>query len=117
MPGPYIKWFLDKLGPSGLYKLLEGWEDKSAVAVCTIAYTAKPDEKVMLFKGEVEGEIVPPRGPELFGWDPCFQPKGYDKTYAELGPEIKNKISHRSLAVRRFSDYIFESKGNKMRQE
>jgi inosine triphosphate pyrophosphatase len=111
LPGPYIKWFLDKLGPSGLYRLLEGWEDKGATALCTIAYCPSPGAEVLLFPGEVEGDVVQPRGPPAFGWDPCFQPKGYHLTYAELGPEVKHAISHRSLAVRAFRDYILSKHG------
>lgn len=68
LPGPYIKWFLDKLGPEGLFNLLAGYEDKSAVAVCTFAYhSGKDDDEVKLFQGKTEGSIVPPRGPRDFG--------------------------------------------------
>lgn len=56
-------------------------------------------EEVILFKGITEGEIVEPRGPRDFGWDPCFQPKGYDQTYAEMPKAEKNKISHRFRAL------------------
>ncbi|XP_006821640.1 inosine triphosphate pyrophosphatase-like [Saccoglossus kowalevskii] len=81
LPGPYIKWFLKKLGPSGLYKLLTAWEDKSAYALCTFAYsTGNPDDPVKLFHGKTTGTIVPPRGPPDFGWDPCFQPDGFEQT-------------------------------------
>lgn len=99
LPGPYIKWFLDKLGPEGLVRLLTGWEDKSAEAVCTFAYSSGENDDVMLFQGRTKGTIVPPRGSRDFGWDPIFQPDGYDKTYAELPKELKNKISHRSMFV------------------
>lgn len=44
--------------------------------------------------------IFPPRGNEGFGFDPVFIPEGYQKTVAELGPAIKNKISHRAKALR-----------------
>ncbi|XP_048800502.1 inosine triphosphate pyrophosphatase isoform X2 [Lagopus muta] len=53
LPGPYIKWFLEKLKPEGLYKLLAGFEDKSAYALCTFAFsTGNPEEPVKLFKGQ-----------------------------------------------------------------
>ncbi|NXD27017.1 ITPA pyrophosphatase, partial [Spelaeornis formosus] len=53
LPGPYIKWFLEKLKPEGLYKLLAGFEDKSAYALCTFAFSSgDPDEPVRLFKGQ-----------------------------------------------------------------
>ncbi|KAF5273637.1 hypothetical protein FQR65_LT04637 [Abscondita terminalis] len=95
LPGPYIKWFLDKLKPEGLYKLLGEFEDKSAEAVCTFGYHPGGVEgKTILFQGRVTGQIVQPRGRRDFGWDPCFQPDGYTKTYAELPKKEKNKISH-----------------------
>ncbi|XP_067006826.1 inosine triphosphate pyrophosphatase [Anabrus simplex] len=109
LPGPYIKWFLDKLGPEGLHRMLNGWEDKSAFAVCTFAYSSGGEEdEVLLFRGKTEGTIVSPRGPRDFGWDPCFQPLGYDKTYAELPKERKNEISHRYRALAELRKYFSE---------
>ncbi|XDV41851.1 hypothetical protein PO909_010643 [Leuciscus waleckii] len=106
LPGPYIKWFLDKLKPEGLYKLLAGFEDKSAWALCTFAFCAGKEEPVQLFRGKTEGRIVEPRGPRDFGWDPCFQPDGYEKTYAELPKEVKNSISHRYRALAALSEHF-----------
>ncbi|PSN40484.1 Inosine triphosphate pyrophosphatase [Blattella germanica] len=107
LPGPYIKWFLDKIGSEGLHKMLTGWEDKSAYALCTFAFSRGADnDDVLLFQGKTEGTIVSPRGTSGFGWDTCFQPTGYDKTYAELPSELKNQISHRSLAVLEFKKYF-----------
>ncbi|XP_020283174.1 inosine triphosphate pyrophosphatase [Pseudomyrmex gracilis] len=108
LPGPYIKWFLEKLGPEGLHRMLNGWDDKSAEAVCTFAYCSGNDE-VLLFQGRTQGTIVSPRGPRDFGWDPCFQPVGYEKTYAELPKEEKNKISHRSKALGNLKDYFMNN--------
>ncbi|ELT90051.1 hypothetical protein CAPTEDRAFT_225505 [Capitella teleta] len=100
MPGPYIKWFLSAVGPEGLYKMLQGFEDKSAYAVCTFAYySGNPQDEVKLYQGRTEGEIVDPRGPRDFGWDPCFQPTGYQQTYAEMSKDLKNSISHRGKAL------------------
>lgn len=102
LAGPYIKWFLDKLQPEGLHRLLTGWEDKSAVAVCTYAYSpGDGSDEVLLFQGRTDGQIVLPRGPRDFGWDCCFQPDGYELTYAELPKDIKNTISHRYRALDR----------------
>ena len=65
----------------------------------------KPDEQ--LFEGIAEGEIIRERrGGEGFGYDPIFMPQGYDKTFAELGLDIKNKISHRAKAVERLAEYL-----------
>ncbi|XP_072017602.1 inosine triphosphate pyrophosphatase-like [Amphiura filiformis] len=113
MPGPYIKWFLDKLGPAGLHKLLTGWEDKSAYALCTFAYsTGKADEPIRVFHGKCMGKIVVPRGKTDFGWDPCFQPDGFDETYAEMDNKIKNTISHRSRALKALAEFFLDSDAN-----
>ena len=59
------------------------------------------------FEGIVEGEIIRERrGGEGFGYDPIFQPIGYDKTFAELGADIKNQISHRARAVAKLSEFL-----------
>ncbi|KAJ2944577.1 hypothetical protein O0L34_g3928 [Tuta absoluta] len=111
LPGPYIKWFLEKLGPEGCHKLLSGWEDKSAEAVCTFAYCdgTCDDLDVQLFQGITKGTIVSPRGCTDFGWDCIFQPEGYDKTYGELDKEEKNKISHRYKALDKFRKFFIET--------
>lgn len=107
LPGPYIKWFLSKIGPEGLHKLLTEWEDKSAVAVCTIAYSEGGDkDEVILFQGKTEGTIVKPRGDTDFGWDPCFQPNGSILTYAEMPKSEKNRISHRTKAVEKLRSFF-----------
>uniref|UniRef100_U5EJX5 Inosine triphosphate pyrophosphatase n=1 Tax=Corethrella appendiculata TaxID=1370023 RepID=U5EJX5_9DIPT len=108
LPGPYIKWFLEKLGPEGLYKMVENYEDKSAQAVCTISYTENDNERVYLFQGITQGEIVFPRGPRDFGWDPIFLPTGLEQTYAELPKERKNEISHRFRAMDKFRRHFLD---------
>ncbi|KAG5875534.1 hypothetical protein JTB14_021585 [Gonioctena quinquepunctata] len=110
LPGPYIKWFLEKLGPEGLHRMLKGFEDKSAQAVCTFAYhPGGGSDEVLLFQGRTDGEIVSPRGPRDFGWDSCFQPVGYDLTYAEMPKTEKNKISHRYKALEMLKKYFCKS--------
>ncbi|KAF9431110.1 nucleoside triphosphate pyrophosphohydrolase ham1 [Entomortierella beljakovae] len=106
LPGPYIKWFLDKIGVEGLVKMLEGYSDKSADAFCTIAYCAGPGSEPILFDASVKGSIVDPVGPRTFGWDPIFKPDGYEDTYASMDTNIKNKISHRYKSVIKFREYL-----------
>lgn len=67
--------------------------------------------KYETFEGECAGEIAyMPRGEHGFGYDPVFIPRGYKKTFAELGPETKNKISHRASALRKFRKYLEQQK-------
>ncbi|KAL2242552.1 UNVERIFIED_CONTAM: Inosine triphosphate pyrophosphatase, partial [Sesamum indicum] len=82
-----------------LNNLLMAYEDKSAYALCVFSLALGPNTDPITFLGKTQGMIVPPRGPNDFGWDPIFQPDGYDKTYAEMAKEEKNKISHRYRAL------------------
>jgi len=62
------------------------------------------------FEGIVNGEIIRERrGGEGFGYDPIFQPDGYDQTFAELGTDIKNQISHRARAVAKLYEFLVKS--------
>lgn len=116
LPGPYIKWFLDKLKPEGLYKMLSAYEDKSAYALCTFAYSSgNPEDEIVLFHGKTDGKIVEPRGPRTFGWDPCFLPDGFDKTYAELDKDVKNGISHRGRSLEELRKFF--EKGDDKKDE
>lgn len=61
------------------------------------------------FEGIVNGEIIRERrGGEGFGYDPIFQPDGYEQTFAELGNDIKNQISHRARATQKLADYLLK---------
>lgn len=64
-------------------------------------------KEIHKFEGIVNGEIIRERrGGEGFGYDPIFQPDGYDKTFAELGTDIKNQISHRARAVAKLAEFL-----------
>lgn len=91
-----------------LLKALEGVpaEQRTARFRCTVAL-AKPEGLVFVVEGECTGLIAEePRGKHGFGYDPVFYLPEYDKTFAELGPEIKNRISHRTRALRKFREKL-----------
>ncbi|KAJ6179135.1 hypothetical protein N7519_009596 [Penicillium mononematosum] len=100
LPGPYIKSFMEKLGHEGLNKMLDGFEDRTAEAVCTFAFCRGPGEEPI-------GAIVRPRGSGNFGWDAIFEYDG-KQTYAEMDKEEKNKISHRYKALVKLQQWLAE---------
>ncbi len=78
--------------------------------VCPCGCTSITQEH--LFEGIVNGEITCERsGVGGFGYDPIFRPDGYDKTFAELGADIKNTISHRARATQKLADFLLKVKG------
>lgn len=93
-----------------LLEAIEGVSDRGArfVAAIAIAEPINPQnlpylqsDRVQVVIGKCEGYIInEPVGDSGFGYDPIFVPVGYDKTFAELGEEVKNRISHRSKALR-----------------
>ncbi len=88
-----------------LLREMEEKNDRKAQFRTIISLIEKGEEKQ--FEGVVRGEILRERkGNSGFGYDPVFRPEGYDKTFAELGNEIKNKISHRARAVAALCEYL-----------
>lgn len=98
LPGPLIKFFNAKLGKDALYKLA-GNEGEKATVACTIAYY--DGTEMLIVRGQVSGTVVAPRG-DAFGFDIVFVPDGETETYAEMGLEKKNSLSHRSKAIKLF---------------
>lgn len=105
-PGVYSARFAGKDGDdeANNRKLVElirdvPYEKRTArfVSVITMVF---PDGDTIVARGEVEGHLVlEARGSNGFGYDPLFVPDGYDKTFGEIEPEIKNRISHRARAL------------------
>ena len=84
---------------------LEGKENRKAQFRTAISLIL--DGKEYLFEGVIKGEIIKEkRGDSGFGYDPIFKPEGYEQTFAELGNETKNKISHRALAVQKLCEFL-----------
>ena len=88
-----------------LLKELAGKENRKAqfrTVICLIR-----NGKEYLFEGIVKGEIIQEkRGGAGFGYDPIFVPEGYDLTFAELGDDVKNTISHRARAVEKLCQFL-----------
>lgn len=88
-----------------LLKALEGSKNREAQFRTVIALHLEGKE--YLFEGVCEGIILNEKsGSEGFGYDPIFQPKGYDRSFAEMSMEEKGKISHRGLAVAKLIDFL-----------
>ena len=79
--------------------MIQNFDDKSAYAQCIFAFCEGPDAEPIVFTGRCNGQIVEPRGENMFGWDPVFQPDGFDTTFAEMDGATKNQISHRGNAL------------------
>ncbi len=104
-PGPYSSYVFEKLGLSGILKLMEDSSDRSAYFETAIAVIIPPYEKV--FKGRVDGIIARQiRGNRGFGFDPIFEPNGAGKTFAEMSISEKNLYSHRSQAFRKLAQWL-----------
>jgi XTP/dITP diphosphohydrolase len=81
--------------------LMADSQDRKAAFICALALV-EPGGEPQVFEGRVEGQIVwPMRGDQGFGYDPIFQPLGYDVTFAEMEQGEKQKISHRADAFRK----------------
>ena len=89
---------------------LKGKENRRARFRTVIALMEKQDDETFIthtFEGIVNGSIAEHKsGTEGFGYDPIFVPEGYNVTFAELGNDIKNTISHRARAVAKLAEYL-----------
>lgn len=103
-PGVYSSRFAgeegnDALNNARLLAELEGSRDRSARFRCVMV-VARRGEVLADFSGTVEGEILhEKRGQGGFGYDPLFVPEDYQESFAELGEDIKNTLSHRARAL------------------
>lgn len=88
-----------------LIQELKNSNNRNAHFITVITLILKGE--VYYFQGEIKGSIaLRPSGNSGFGYDPLFVPNGYTKTFAELGSEIKNSISHRAIAVKKMKEFL-----------
>ena len=98
-PGPLVKWMLQALGADGIARAAIALGDDRVTARCGLLLLTAGRDVVAV--GETHGRVVlPGRGERGFGWDPVFIADGESRTYAELRPEEKDRISHRGRAWR-----------------
>lgn len=82
-------------------------EARTAQFVASIAFAAPDGRIIEVFEGICRGSITEsPAGEGGFGYDPVFIPEGFDRTFGELSPEIKRRVSHRSKAVAKFIRFL-----------
>lgn len=85
---------------------MTGKADRRARFRCTMVL-AGAGRELAHFSGTVEGRIIDAaRGAKGFGYDPLFIPEGYQATFAELGDEVKNSLSHRSRALAKVIEHL-----------
>jgi len=111
MPGPYIKWFVESIGNDGLYRMLDGYEDKSAYCQCVVGFCPGPGAEPHLFVGRTSGKMREPQGAGGFGWDAVFVPEGFETPFSEMPMEKKNLLSHRAKALQQFVSYCKANAG------
>jgi len=109
-PGVYSARYAgeDCIAENNIQKLLLELKGKSNRKACfkTVAALIL-DGKEYTFEGKISGEIVSEkRGTSGFGYDPVFLPDGYLLSFAEMSAELKNKISHRALAMKELSVFL-----------
>ena len=105
LPGPLVKWFLTSVGSRGLFNLSNSYKKYGAKAVCTLCYRNE-NGKFKIFKGTVTGKIVPPKVNSFKHWNGIFIPEGENIPFADMSLDRKNRLSHRSIAVRKLKRYL-----------
>jgi len=91
-----------------LLKALKDKTDRRAYFITVICLILK-NEDVRYFEGRVEGTISESlMGDKGFGYDPIFIPNGYNRTFGELGADVKNNISHRARALDKMRDFLID---------
>ncbi len=105
LPGTLVKWFLQEIGNEGLCRLID--PDPQREAIATVAYAFFDGQNLKIFTGSMTGKISEkPLGKMAFGWDPIFIPTGFDRTWSQLEPIYKDKVSMRAHALSELRKYL-----------
>lgn len=105
LPGPFVKWFLETVGNEGMCRMLDTYEDRTAIAqICFVLYD---EDGPHVFAASRAGTIsASPLGLQEFGWNPIFIPVGETKTWAEMSLEEQKITSMRRLAIEKVQTYL-----------
>ena len=105
LPGPLIKWFLEELDNAGLCRLLDRYDDRTAVAACM--FGLYDGRTLQVFEGSAAGSIAEtPKGERGFGWDPIFIPQDYAKTWGEMDVAEQEETSMRRIALKKLEAHL-----------
>lgn len=113
-PGVYSARYAgeDNNARNNMHKLLKNLgENSNRTAHFRTVIALIEGDEIRYFEGKINGQIAyEPRGDAGFGYDPIFIPEGYNISFAEIGAEVKNTISHRALAVGKLTEYLKQCK-------
>jgi XTP/dITP diphosphohydrolase len=105
-PGVYSAYVHRTIGNEGILDLMNGRKERGA-SFRTVIGLNIPDKGLSLFRGECRGRIsLEEKGRQGFGFDPVFIPDGHGETFAQMGLDEKNEISHRTKALARMMDFL-----------
>jgi len=115
-PGPYSSYAFKTIGINGILKLMRGERRRTATFKSVVVF--HDGRRMRAFLGQVRGRIsFEPKG-SSWGFDPIFEPKGLKGlTYAQLSPEVKNKVSHRRKALEKLARYLIRRAKHLKREE
>jgi adenylosuccinate synthase len=109
MPGALVKFHIDNYTIDNFYKMFKSENNKDEAEIITIIAFCQYDKEPIYFEGSVKGTLVAPRGNNGFGFDPVFQPDGYNETFGEMTKVEKNKLSSRFIAIQKFMEFYNEN--------
>lgn len=106
LPGPFIKWFIHRLGLDGFHALTQKYKNSSVLAKCTIGFSANTQD-YQFFEGSLLGSLIaPPEGIVSGAWDEIFAPAGYSQSFAQLSFEVRKQLHPRYVAAEKLKKYL-----------
>lgn len=106
LPGPYVKWFLHANKLEHIAILAKSLNQTKAVSKAVLGVKVDTNTSPVILVGEVQGQIVSPRGDSSFGFDNIFQPDGSMKTFGEMTKAEKHQYSHRGRAIIKLQEFL-----------